>query len=88
MAALDSLHSMEIHVDKRVSIIQNGLTYTSRMVSSTLYNLQVLSSFANETQHELNRLEYKTKAIAHMTNLLHTMSVTYGHNLDLLLSQV
>ena len=87
-AALDSLNSLEVHVDKRVSNIQTGLNYTSRMLNLTLRNFKVLSNFANETEHEVSRLRFQTKTIVQITNLLHTMSITYGHNLDLLLSQI
>ena len=88
VATMDSLHSMRLHTNKRITNVANGLRYTSNMVNETIRNLRRLSVYVNNTDFEVVSLKNRMNSLTHLLNLLTTMSVTYGHNLSLLLSYV
>ena len=86
LSTTTSLYSMEIHTNHRIDNIKNGLKYTSPMIKTTASELIRVSQYVNQSSHRLLIMRKEIDAILYYNNLLFTLSVTLGHNLDILLS--
>ena len=87
VSAMDSLHSMEVHTNKRISNIRDGLNYTSHMLNTTIIHLKKLTQIAKDSQSAIYVNQLKIESLRHLTNLLNVLQVTHGTNLDVLLYQ-
>ena len=83
---MDTLYSLEIHTDDHIDNSKNGLGYTSCMINSMVTDLMRLAAYAIGSRSQIYIIQNEIKLIRYYSNLLFSMSVTHGHNLDILLS--